>query len=718
MFGKRRGKMSVASGRLSDLVFVRLHRRAAEYAAAPDAERASVAAACRREATVGDLAERILQRTIYAQSASALGPVRELIQNALDASPRGGRVEVRSAMPTEGGDREVTVSDHGRGMTRAELLEDLLVPFRSGKADDPEAIGEHGIGFLSALELAPRVEVVSVTGAEGSRLSIEPVGGGPPYADFSFSLATLEPQRRAAPGAMGTAAATGTTVRLLLDHPVARPALAQAVGAVAGLVDPAIARIMVNGEPANTARARMRRVARVPVGQAGELGDLTLYAGQGDGIASRFTLTQKGLLVATNIEPFGAPALALHRELHRALAAAGYGLAADLPLTVPLTKGRAAVAAIAARAVEAALVTAFERFVLEDALYDRELYRGVDHRLGAVLDRLVNAALAGEPSVAPKAAELSAPKAQDAPAPPAEAETERKVRAPTVAAPEEVVRFAGVLVDAPLFAASTFDAVATGGAAGGAAGARGEVRFTASLRAVVEAHRAGKLSATGYDREPRPGVLYLSSADPLAQALFRRLTTTTAAPAAADAAARAAAARPMHRVSRAELLAAADLPGVPALAGVLGVLERIDAAISAASSLATSAVSVHQDLYGPDEMAHTDGTGISVNLASPRIRALLGAVLSGDDATAFGALVDLLLHEKAHVSLAGFVPRSCAEHGVSFYRRKDQLRARLLDAIASGDVLDPCRLLPAARRGLASVDLPSTEVLAGRFAGG
>jgi hypothetical protein len=716
MFGKWGGKMSVArgivesqappaaapaapaasAGRLSDLVLVRLHKRAAEYAAATDAARAAIAAACRSEATVSDLAERILQRTIYSQSASPLAPVRELIQNALDASPRGGRVEVRSSAPAEGGDREVAIADHGRGMTRAELLDDLLVPFRSGKEDDPDAIGEHGIGFLSALEIAPRLEVVTATATEGSRLVIEPVGAGPPYADFTFSLTAIEPHRRPPPG---------TTVRLLLDRPVARSSLAQAVAAVAGLVDPAAARILVNGEPANTARARMRRVARVPVGDHGELGELTLFAGQGEGIAARFVLTQKGLLVAPNIEPFGAPAHALHRELYRALAAAGYGLAADLPLAVPLTKGRAAVAASAARAAEAAVITAFERFVLEDALYDRELYRGVDHRLGAVLDRLVSAALAGEPSVTPKAAELSGPKGPGAPPPPPEADADKKPRAPTVAAPEEVVRFAGALVEAPLFAASTFDP------------ARGEVRTTASLRAVVEAHRAGRLSAIGYEPSPRPGVLYLSAADPLSQALFRRLTASAPAP-SPEAVNRAAAARPMPRVCRAELCTASDVPGVPALAAVLGVLEQIDASVSIASDLPTSVLSVHQDLYGPDEMAHTDGTGISVNVASPRIRALLVAVLDADDATAFGALVDLLLHEKAHVSLAGFIPRSCAEHGVSFYRRKDLLRARLLDAIARGDVPDPYRLLPAVRKGLAGTALPSPDALADRFAKG
>jgi hypothetical protein len=114
-------------------------------------------------------------------------------------------------------------------------------------------------------------------------------------------------------------------------------------------------------------------------------------------------------------------------------------------------------------------------------------------------------------------------------------------------------------------------------------------------------------------------------------------------------------------------------------------------------------------------MAHTDGSGISVNLASVRIRALLSALLSHGDEGAFGALVDLVLHEKAHVSLAGYVPRSNAEHGAGFYRRKDQLRRRLLEAIAAGEVADPIRALDTARAGLASCELPTVEALAATF---
>jgi hypothetical protein len=661
------------SGRLSDLVLVRLHRQAAAYASAGDEARAALVAQCRRDATVGDLAERILGRTIYAQSSTRLGPFRELLQNALDASPRGGRIDVRSSAPADGGHREVTVVDRGRGMTRAELLEDLLVPFRSGKEGDPDTIGEHGIGFLSALEIAPRIEVTTTACGQALRLALTPIGDAPPYRDFAFSLVEIDPH--VAPG-------SGTTVHLLLDRAIAPGTLAQEIAAAAGLVDPAAARIYVNGEPINTARARLRRVARVPVGA---MGDLELYVGRGEGVAPRFVLTQKGLLVVPSLEPFAGPPLALHRDLLRALTAAGFGLVADLPLGVPLTKGRAAVAAIAAREAEQAIVAAFERFVLEDALYDRDLLRGVDHRLGSVLDRLVGAALAGEATPALATAPEVDP-GGDTP------------RAPTVAAPEQVVRFASTLVDAPLFVVAEVER------------GRGEVRRPRSLREVVEAHRRGLLRSAPIGREIAPGYVYIAATDPLAQALFQRLSV----PAAPPGPARDHTPRPVPRLARERLLAA-EMPWARALAAVLVILERIDGAISAAAGLAPSVLSVHQNLYGPDEMAHTDGTGISVNLASVRMRALLSAVLVREDPSAFGALVDLVLHEKAHVSLASSVPRANAEHGAAFYRRKDQLRRRLLEGIASGHVPDPFRALALARHGLASYDLPTPEALAAAF---
>jgi hypothetical protein len=692
-----------ASGLLSELVLVRMHGRAAQYLAAGEAERPAVVGACRREATVQDLAERIVSRTIYSQASSRVGPLRELIQNALDASPRGARIDLRTSETQ----RELTIADRGRGMSRTELLEDLLVPFRSGKEGEPESIGEHGVGFLSALELAPRIRIVSVSEREGSQLSITPVGWGPPFPDFAWTLEAAPP---------AAAGGTGTVVELDLAEPLAPATIWAEVSAAASLVDPGVARIYVDDALVNAARARMRLVARIAlppevlrqVLRGGGGSHLELYVGRGEGIPAWLTVTQKGLLVSSRKDAFGSVELSLQRDLYRAITSAGYGIVADLPVSVPLNKGRSAVAAAAAFAVEGALVAAFERFVLEDALHDRELLRGVDHRLSSVLDRLVASALAGEPEGAAEPIdELAATqRVPVAPVPPTAGEAgeaeEGAARTPTVAAPQEVVRFADGLMDAALLTVWSRD--------------QGAARCgEASLRDVLKAYRGGVLRAAS--EVVAPGFLYLALTDPLAQALWRRLSQAVAPPAPEPA--RAGRSISMPRISRERLVReAASLPGASALSAAMTALEQIDAAIARAVGIGPSPISVHQDLYGPDEMAHTDGTGISVNLASPRVRTLLHAVLAADDPAAFGALVDLLLHEKAHVSLASYAPRPMAEHGATFYRRKDWLRRRLLQALAAGEVADPIRWLPVIRRGLSSIALPSPEALARTFAPG
>ncbi|WP_437935477.1 ATP-binding protein [Sorangium sp. So ce341] len=736
----------ISYGLFSELLLVRIHGRAEAYLQASSAERGALVAACRGEATVPDLAQRILSRTIYAQASSRIGPLRELLQNALDASPPGARIDVRS---TEDG-REISVADQGRGMSRTELLADLLVPFRSGKAGEPDAIGEHGIGFFSALEIAPWIEVVTATPSGGHRLLVAPLGAGPPYDDFSWTLLSLPRSSAAPPPGLAGAAApprrstTGTSVRLSLAQPISRPALAAEVAAAVGLVDPAVARIYVDGALVNTARARLRRAAEVPLRlpPSGELcGALELLVGRGDGVEPQLTITQKGLTVATRLDPFPGPELGLHRELARAITAAGFGLVAELPLAVPLNKGRSAVAASASTAVEAALVAAFERFILRDALYDRELLRAVDHRLSSVLDRLVQAALLGE------SVTIASAQAVD--------ELDPGARTPTVAAPEQVIRFASGLLDAPLFRSIVVDAGPRppGAALSPLLGQLHARSAPLTLRELLKAHRDGVLrpleaslpgharsaaraplggaaapEAAGREAREAPGarpgeLVYLAMDEPLAQAFWRRLATEgAAAPPLAEAAAAApqrpasAAPCPMPRTSRDALLSiAAEVPGVRAVAAAMTVIERIEAAISEAADLPTSPIWVHQDLYGPDEMAHTDGSGISVNLASSRVRTLLTAVLLRDDAAAFTALTDLLLHEKTHVSLASYVPRPTAEHGTSFYRRKDWMRRRLLAAIASGAVADPMRWLAVARRGLASAALPAPAELSRAF---
>ncbi len=147
----------------------------------------------------------------------------------------------------------------------------------------------------------------------------------------------------------------------------------------------------------------------------------------------------------------------------------------------------------------------------------------------------------------------------------------------------------------------------------------------------------------------------------------------------------------------------------------MAVLERIDGSISAASGLGPSVLSVHQDLYGPDEMAHTDGSASASTWPSIRIRALLSAVLTHEDPTAFGALVDLVLHEKAHVSLASYVPRANAEHGASFYGARTSSAAGCSRPSPPATCPIPSAGSPRCARGLASTELPSIDALAAAF---
>ncbi len=669
-------------GNLSDLLLVRLHGRAAEYANADAAARHALVSACRLEATVRDLPERILSRTIRGQTTSRANAFRELLQNAIDASAEGADVEIE--LSADG--KELSVRDHGRGMSKSELIEELLVPFRSTKKGDPRAIGEHGIGFLAALEHALAVEITTRSSAGGYRLSLRAHGDRRPFDDFAFSLEEL-----------GDDACTslGTTVHLELVRRMTRLELASEIADVAAFVDPDVARIVVDGALINVARGQTRHVARAAIDAEGVIGSVDLLLGRGQGLAGALVVTHHGLFVAKRHDAFLGADRALQREVLSALGAGGYGLVADLTGQVPLTKGRNAVAAAASPAVDAALVSAFERFVLEDALHDRELVRGVDHRLGAVIDRLVDTAIAGESIVTtPSAEAVNALNASGEAAGPTNLREPHR-SGPTVAAPERVVSFAAALLEAPLF--STIR-LGPGGS---------EIASFCSLRSVLASHRAGSLRVG--DGEKRPGMTYLSVADPLGQSLWRRLVAANAAPRTRTIPPRPAA---MERMSGARLAANADgLPGVDALVAALALLERIDAAIAQAAGLSPSPVSVHQDLYGPDEMAHTDGTGISVNVGSTRVRALLSAALGGD-ACAFGALVDLLLHEKSHVALASNVPRATAEHGATFYRQKDTLRRLLLEAIAEGRVLDPSAWLPGLRRNLASLELPLPEALA------
>jgi molecular chaperone HtpG len=133
---------------------------------------------------------------VIAQFADRFAFLRELVQNAIDAGT--DVVEVRLEHDHAAGMMKVSVRDHGEGMTRDIVENQLLVLFRSTKEKDESKIGKFGIGFASVLAPGPSIVVVQ-TARAGQRLSLHL------RPDLTYQLFDS-----------GAAERTGTTVELEL----------------------------------------------------------------------------------------------------------------------------------------------------------------------------------------------------------------------------------------------------------------------------------------------------------------------------------------------------------------------------------------------------------------------------------------------------------------------------------------------------------------------
>ncbi len=144
---------------------------------------------------------KLLKDNLYSDEGTFL---RELIQNAGDSLTERGKVgpgrepaiQIRLS-PARG---VFEIQDNGIGMSREELIERLACLGGSGKnGESIDTIGQFGIGFFSALNVASRVDVVSRReNEEATRLSMEPSG--------EYTMETYAPCE------------TGTTVMVFLEQ--------------------------------------------------------------------------------------------------------------------------------------------------------------------------------------------------------------------------------------------------------------------------------------------------------------------------------------------------------------------------------------------------------------------------------------------------------------------------------------------------------------------
>ena len=157
---------------------------------------------------------RLLDLVVHSLYSDREIFLRELVANAADATDRRrfeALTDPAAALPDDAkiridpdkASRQITISDDGTGMSRAELTENLGTIARSGTRafgrnlaeakpeDRPSLIGQFGVGFYAAFMVAERVEVTSRRIGETEAWRWASEGGG------SFTLA---PATRDTPG--------------------------------------------------------------------------------------------------------------------------------------------------------------------------------------------------------------------------------------------------------------------------------------------------------------------------------------------------------------------------------------------------------------------------------------------------------------------------------------------------------------------------------------
>ena len=167
---------------------------------------------------------KVLDEEVTRPFGQPLRPILELVLNAADAGAALERRDPLSADPAcrvvdiEVEEAEVTVLDHGEGMSIATILSRLLVPFATDRVAGLD-IGRFGVGFFSVLGFGiadPASFALHVETGDGAQgWSIRVVAGGRSAAALIISLRAISP-RQGTRVKIGSALLDATAVRSYL----------------------------------------------------------------------------------------------------------------------------------------------------------------------------------------------------------------------------------------------------------------------------------------------------------------------------------------------------------------------------------------------------------------------------------------------------------------------------------------------------------------------
>lgn len=165
----------------------------------------------------------VLSRHLYSTPMVA---VRELVQNAHDSVVRRRRADPSfrgGAISLHLDGNRLVVTDDGDGMTLVQLHDALGVVGRGvtgasrAEWDDPELIGQFGVGFLSAFVLGESVTVHTMSATEPGLCTRYRSGDAVTYAAANCDQADGSGDHRAVPGTTVTVELAGDGLQLADD---------------------------------------------------------------------------------------------------------------------------------------------------------------------------------------------------------------------------------------------------------------------------------------------------------------------------------------------------------------------------------------------------------------------------------------------------------------------------------------------------------------------
>ena len=363
---------------------------------------ASEIALARSDATQYEMYEnmvRVLSRQQFADSAAAL---RELSQNAMDAYTLGDvDRKVHFTVEHEGGYTVLRSRDSGIGMSLAEIVEFLLVPFKGTKFKDPHKIGEHGIGWYSFLGVSRLVKVESKK--RGSDRMAEVI--------VHESDRTLQALLHEQDGPCAGDASAGTTVTLYIPETQANfdeKSVWKNLCKYVGYVDKREAEIWFNGELINnlseeyltgnaadvkidnrTEKLRMSFSKRVLGGNfKEERFDDERFDDRNRNL-NQIVYTQAGLWIEYGSNPLDHQTI--QGQLFADLTRMGLDFWIQLPRNVRLTAGRNHMVPEHANEVLEATYTAFRSLFLESIVTDDQILYHVSQVLEKGVSKLLGA---------------------------------------------------------------------------------------------------------------------------------------------------------------------------------------------------------------------------------------------------------------------------------------------------------------------------------------